>query len=287
MTLRFKLAIAMMIPAGLTLGCAEKPQIYRWGAYEELVYDMYAKPGTADPDTQVASLSEDITRTQSEGKRVPPGVHAHLGYMYYLSGDTAAALDEFATERALFPESENSSTASSNACGRSERMPGYRRFAFGLCCAMPLFGGGCVAPAKTDYGAYREHLPRSVLVLPPLNQSVHVNAPYGYLSTISEPLAEAGYYVFPVAVVDAFMKENGLPTPGEMHEVPLDKFAEIFGAEAVLYVTIEDYGQKYQVVQSTTIVKARAELVDVATGTPLWQGRVQVAQSSGGIPAAA
>jgi hypothetical protein len=102
---RFGLGAALAVASGLS-GCAEKPpQIYRWGIYEELVYDMYAKPGTADPDTQVVRLSEDISRTESEGKRVPPGVHAHLGYMYYLSGNAEAALDEFATERALFPES--------------------------------------------------------------------------------------------------------------------------------------------------------------------------------------
>ena len=89
----------------LASGCAGKPEIYRWGVYEDLVYEMYAEPGTADPDTQVAKLSEDITRTQSEGKRVPPGVHAHLGYMYYLTGNADAAVAEFATERELFPES--------------------------------------------------------------------------------------------------------------------------------------------------------------------------------------
>ena len=105
------------------------------------------------------------------------------------------------------------------------------------CCAILLIVGGCAAPTTTDYGAYRAHMPRSVLVLPPLNQSVQVNAPYSYLSTVSQPLAEAGYYVFPVAVVDAFMKENGLPTPGEMHTAPLDKIGEVFGADAVLYVT--------------------------------------------------
>jgi hypothetical protein len=138
-----------------------------------------------------------------------------------------------------------------------------------------------VAPTPTDYSAYRAHLPRSVLVLPPLNQSVYVNAPYSYLSTISRPLAEAGYYVFPVAVVDAFMKENGLPTPGEMHDAPLDKIGEVFGADAVLYVLIEDYGQKYQVLSSTTIVQAKARLVDVPTGTTLWEGSMQVAQGSG------
>jgi hypothetical protein len=36
---------------------------------------------------------------------VPPGVHAHLGYMYYLQGNTGAAYQEFMTERELFPES--------------------------------------------------------------------------------------------------------------------------------------------------------------------------------------
>jgi hypothetical protein len=90
----------------LAAGCAQqKPQIYRWGVYEELVYEMYAKPGSADPDTQVVKLSEDVTRTEAEGQRVPPGVHAHLGYMYYLSGKTEPAYREFSTESELFPES--------------------------------------------------------------------------------------------------------------------------------------------------------------------------------------
>ena len=93
------------VTAALAAGCTEKPQIYRWGVYEEVVYDMYANPGTADPETQVIKLSEDIARTQSEGKQVPPGVHAHLGYMYYLAGNSDAALWEFATERDLFPAS--------------------------------------------------------------------------------------------------------------------------------------------------------------------------------------
>jgi hypothetical protein len=93
------------IAAGLAAGCAEQPQIYRWGVYEQVVYDMYANPGTADPETQVIKLSEDIARTQSEGKRVPPGVHAHLGYMYYLAGNSDAAVEEFASERDLFPAS--------------------------------------------------------------------------------------------------------------------------------------------------------------------------------------
>jgi hypothetical protein len=137
---------------------------------------------------------------------------------------------------------------------------------------------GCVTPY--DYTAYRQHPPRSILVLPPLNQSTDVRATYGYLSTVTWPLAEMGFYVFPVAVVDQVMKENGLPTAGEMHQVSLEKIHEVIGADAVLYVTIKQYGSKYQIISSSTIVTAEAKLVDVKTGTLLWAGKGNVAQSS-------
>lgn len=100
-----QLATMIVVAVVLLTGCAEKQALYRWGVYEALLYDLYAKPGRADPGTQVVKLSEDVTRTQAEGKRVPPGVHAHLGYMYYLQGNTAEAQRQFATERARFPES--------------------------------------------------------------------------------------------------------------------------------------------------------------------------------------
>jgi hypothetical protein len=139
----------------------------------------------------------------------------------------------------------------------------------------------CSCAAKVDYALYRSRLPRSILVLPPQNSSTAVDATYIYLSTASRPLAEAGYYVFPVAVIDAFMKENGLPTPDEMHGVSLKKIKEVLGVDAVLYVTIEEWGQKYQVISSATIVRASARLVDVETGATLWTGKAQAVRDSG------
>jgi len=155
-----------------------------------------------------------------------------------------------------------------------------------LCPAMLLLVSviaGCATnkPQPYDYSAYKQHTPRSVLVIPPLNNTVEADAPYVYLSTITRPLAECGYYVFPVAVIDAFLKDNGMPTPGEMNAVPLDRIRDVIGADAVLYVTIEEWGQKYSVLSSTTIVKTRARLVDVRTGETLWDGTAQAAEGSG------
>jgi len=142
---------------------------------------------------------------------------------------------------------------------------------------------GCAAQPY-DYTNYRQHPPRSIVVLPPLNESTAVEATYGYLSTVTRPIAERGYYVFPVAVVDQFLKENGLPGAGEMHQAPLNKIREVLGADAVLFVTVEEYGTKFQILNSATIVQARAKLVDTRTGVLLWEGkrRVQHNSNSGG-----
>jgi len=118
--------------------------------------------------------------------------------------------------------------------------------------------------------------------LPPLNESTAVEGTYSYLSTVTWPLAEMGYYVYPVAVIDQFLKENGMPTAGEMHQVPLNKVAEIIGADAVLYVTLKEYGTKYQVINSATTVRVQAKLVDTRTGLLLWEGEGMANQGSGG-----
>jgi hypothetical protein len=148
------------------------------------------------------------------------------------------------------------------------------------CCAVFLLLGGCQTVQPYDYTNYRAHPPRSILILPPLNESTHVEGTYGYLSTVTYPVAELGYYVYPVAVVDELFKENGMPTAGEMHQAPLDKIVEITGADAVLYITLKEYGTSYQILDSPTTVKAHARLVDTRTSLLLWEGDGIAVQSA-------
>jgi hypothetical protein len=65
-----------------------------------------------------------------------------------------------------------------------------------------------------------------------------------------------------------------------MHQAPLQKLHEVFGTDAVLYITVEQYGSKYHVISSDTTVVARGKLIDCATGTVLWEGRQAFTQSS-------
>jgi hypothetical protein len=147
---------------------------------------------------------------------------------------------------------------------------------------IPVLLGGCQTTKPYDYTNFREHPPRSILVIPPLNESTDLEGTYSYLSTVSRPIAERGYYVFPVAVVDQFLKENGMPTAGEMNQVPAHKVGEITGADAVLFVDLKQYGSKYVVLNSVTTVEVMAKLVDTRTETLLWEGRGFAQQSGSG-----
>lgn len=138
----------------------------------------------------------------------------------------------------------------------------------------------CASPGY-KFKALEQNIPKSILVIPPLNNTVEVNAPYTLISSISRPLAEKGYYVFPVSVVDTLFKENGLPTTAEMNAIPLDKIREIINPDAVLYIDIQQWGQEYQIISSRSIVSSDWQLVDAKSGGILWSGRAQAVRSSG------
>lgn len=132
---------------------------------------------------------------------------------------------------------------------------------------------GCVTTAPYDYAAFRESNPRSILVLPPVNQTVDVAASYSFLTHVTMPLAESGYYVFPVAVVEETFRENGMTDPDEIHSLPLERLNEVFGADSVMYIKITQYGTSYQLIASDTRVTAEASLVDGRSGDLLWKGQ--------------
>ncbi|ACT09016.1 MULTISPECIES: DUF799 domain-containing protein [Dickeya] len=148
---------------------------------------------------------------------------------------------------------------------------------------------GCAKPQPYDYTAFKQSKPRTILVLPPLNHSPDVKAGPSFLSQVTYPLAESGYYVLPVAVTDETFKQNGLTTAQDIHAVSVAKLHQIFGADAALYLDITDYGSKYRVVNSETRVTASARLVDLRTGKELWKGSAtastseQQSNSNGGV----
>ena len=94
-----------LLSASLLLigGCASQPHnLYQWGSYQPQVY-QYFKGGSKED--QIAKLEADLEKIQSSGKTAPPGYHAQLGLLYGQTGHDDRMVQEFQTEKSLFPES--------------------------------------------------------------------------------------------------------------------------------------------------------------------------------------
>lgn len=100
--------IIPVIAIALISGCAPKPPkpLYNYGNYSDSYY-AYKKNMT--PETTLAlqnSIEKVIAETElSESRRVPPGIYAHLGYLYIKAGKPNDAIASFTKEKTIYPES--------------------------------------------------------------------------------------------------------------------------------------------------------------------------------------
>lgn len=118
--------------------------------------------------------------------------------------------------------------------------------------------------------AFQASNPKSILVVPSVNQSLFVDAPNYLLSSLSIPLANRGYYVFPVNTVKVVLEQEGLYEPEKVHQLEPAKLAAMFGADAVLYVTIVQWTAEYVVVSTRVTVELDYRMVDKAN-TDIWK----------------
>lgn len=147
---------------------------------------------------------------------------------------------------------------------------------------LALLAACATAPKKPNFDKLLAASPRSILVVPVVNNTVEVNAPDIFLSTIPVPVAERGYYVFPVNMVKRVLEDDGLADAAMVHAADPTRLAALFGADAILYVAIERWDARYVVVSTSVTVQFTYVLKDGKTGDTLWKDRRVVTYSSDG-----
>ncbi len=128
-----------------------------------------------------------------------------------------------------------------------------------------------------------EENPLTILVLPPMNQSTAANAKEYYSTTIQEPLSFTGYYVFPYEVTAEILKMEGIYDTELLTDMPLAKFREYFGADAVLFTTIRKWDLSYMVLASKLTISVDCQLKSTHSDRVLWEynGTIVVDLSGG------
>jgi hypothetical protein len=148
-----------------------------------------------------------------------------------------------------------------------------------LVLALAVLLTGCATQqAKTDLTAFNAAKPRSILVVPAVNKSLDVDAPNYLLTTLTVPLAEKGYYVFPVHTAKTVLEQEGFFDGDQVQKQLPEVLAKLFGADAVLFVTINRWDAQYAVFATTMTVDFDYRLV-YKDGTEIWKANKKMQYS--------
>ena len=89
-----------------SVGCATSNTNYYWGNYSDTLYNLKKNPGDDSLSKHIEELKRIISKSTDKNLRVPPGIHAELGYRLAEVNETEQAKIELTNESAIYPESK-------------------------------------------------------------------------------------------------------------------------------------------------------------------------------------
>lgn len=122
--------------------------------------------------------------------------------------------------------------------------------------------------ASTYPGMYSRQ-PRSIVVMPPINETNHVDAKEYFYTTLFQPLVERGYYVVSPVLAKELMEQEGAENAEEFLGKSLKPFQTVFGVDAVLFTKI----LRWERDALSNYVRAQIEYIlrDASTGAELFR----------------
>ncbi|MCR5710307.1 MAG: DUF799 domain-containing protein [Bacteroidales bacterium] len=112
---------------------------------------------------------------------------------------------------------------------------------------------GCGTPSRTRgslYPAMYEEKPVTLLVMPPINNTSSVQAKELLYTSISRPLAEAGYYVISPSLAMDVLKQESAYDAEMFIDQSLKPFHDFFGADAVVFSVINEWAKQITGIQT-------------------------------------
>ena len=90
-----------------------------------------------------------------------------------------------------------------------------------------------------QYPKMYEEKPLSIVIMPPINQTEHVEAKDYFYTTLYTPLCEKGYYVYsPLLTMEMFQSESAYDAELFI-EGDLSQFRNVLGADAAMFTKIK------------------------------------------------
>lgn len=105
-----------------------------------------------------------------------------------------------------------------------------------------MFFSCASGPKKSEvYSNFYDEKPLVMLVMPPINMTSNVEAKDFFYTTLSLPVAEAGYYILPPAACYATMQRESAYDSEKFIDGDLKKFNQLFGADVAIFTIIKQW----------------------------------------------
>lgn len=147
--------------------------------------------------------------------------------------------------------------------------------ALSLACA-----GGAPHSAVPDY---KDRTPRSIAVLPVMNETVNLKAPEVFRPILHNQISMKGYETPALAFIDGRLRENGIREAGQVNSMTPQEVGKLLGVDALLYASVTEFTTTYLLAYASMTVGARFELKDAKTGEKLWDSEHQVKERKMGL----
>lgn len=117
------------------------------------------------------------------------------------------------------------------------------------------------------YPGFYEEKPLALLVMPPINNTIYDMADEMLYVTVTEPLCEAGYYVFPQIMTYEFLASESVYDSNPFLESDLKVFKDVLGADAVVFPILEEWNDHFDRIK----VGLRYVIRSTSTGKTLFE----------------
>src|SRR4030042_6458747 len=118
---------------------------------------------------------------------------------------------------------------------------------------MIMLMAGCAGRAHYSLvPEYKAKPPRSIAVLPALNETVNLKAPEEFRSLVQAKISQKGYEAPAISFIDKRLQEKGIHEAGQVNSLTPQELGKLLGVDAVLYTTVSEFSTAYLVDRKST-----------------------------------
>ncbi|WP_434928032.1 GNA1162 family protein [Shewanella sp. HL-SH8] len=154
-----------------------------------------------------------------------------------------------------------------------------------------LFFTGCTSTTTTKEAAfpsmYGDTNRQTILIVPVINETTAAEAVDFLNATVAQPLANKGYYVLSIPIVNHLFKDAGVIDGSQLKGVPMASYKEKFGADSVLFIKLTNWETNYLVIAGNVTVGMEYVLMSTTTNEIIWSYKntfaINTSSSSGNL----